>query len=47
MVTFAIDFQPHPFEQAQIEQVQDDVRNRLAGHRLERVNIISENFPAA
>ena len=45
MLTFAIEFQPHPYEKQQIELTKDELRNRLAGHDIQRVKIMLRKLP--
>ena len=40
MITFQVDFTPHPFEKSGIEQTKDDIRMRLAGHDIQRLKIV-------
>ena len=39
MILFKLGFEPHPFEQATVEQIKSDVRSRLAGHEFFRLHV--------
>ena len=40
MIRFEVDFVPHAFETAGIEQTKEDIRNRLQGHDFSRLKIV-------
>ena len=40
MVRIDVDFHPHPFEKAVVEQTKDDIQNRLHGHEFGRFKIV-------
>jgi hypothetical protein len=40
VITFHVDFIPHPFEKTGIEQTKEDIRSRLAGHDIQRLKIV-------
>jgi hypothetical protein len=40
MIRFEVDFVPHAFEAASVEETKEDIRNRLQGHEFSRLKII-------
>ena len=40
MIRFEVDFVPHEFEKAGVEQTKDDIRDRLQGHEFGRLKIV-------
>ena len=40
MIQFEVDFVPHAFEAAGIEETKEDIRNRLQGHEFSRLEIV-------
>jgi hypothetical protein len=40
MIRFEVDFVPHPFEKAGLEQTKEEIRARLEGHEFNRLKIV-------
>ena len=40
MIRFEVDFVPHPFEKAGLEQTKEEIRARLEGHEFSRLKIV-------
>ncbi|HKP02445.1 MAG TPA: hypothetical protein VJU77_03700 [Chthoniobacterales bacterium] len=40
VIRFEVDFVPHSFEKAGVEQTKDDIKARLTGHEFARLKII-------
>lgn len=47
MVKIEVGFQPHPFDKAMVEQTQQDIQDRLAGHEFGLFKIVLKKSPGS